>query len=75
MRKAVKRTWAQLAKERLEDTKPTIPLGKSFWPLSADEKREIELLFATEEVRRLATSLRVIARITHAPRCLMPLTG
>src|SRR3954469_9893899 len=58
MRKAVKRTWAQLAKERLEDTKPTIPLGKSFWPLSTDEKREIELLFATEEVRRLATSLR-----------------
>ena len=58
MRKAVKRTWAQLAKDRLEDTKPTIPLGKSFWPLSDDEKREIELLFATEEVRRLATSLR-----------------
>jgi uncharacterized protein (DUF2252 family) len=58
MRKAVKRTWAQLAKERLEDTKPTIPLGKSFWPLSDDEKHEIELLFATEEVRRLATSLR-----------------
>jgi uncharacterized protein (DUF2252 family) len=58
MRKAVKRTWAQLAKERLEDTKPTIPLGKSFWPLSDDEKREIELLFATEQVRQLATSLR-----------------
>jgi uncharacterized protein (DUF2252 family) len=58
MRKAVKRTWAQLAKERLDDTKPTIPFGKSFWPLSDDEKREIKLLFATEEVRRLATSLR-----------------
>jgi len=27
MRKAVKRTWAQLAAERIEDTKPTIPLA------------------------------------------------
>jgi uncharacterized protein (DUF2252 family) len=58
MRKAVKRTWAQLAKERIEDTKPTIPLGKSFWPLTDDERREIELLFATDKARRLATSLR-----------------
>jgi hypothetical protein len=32
MRRAVKRTWAQLGKERIEDTKPKIPLGKSFWP-------------------------------------------
>src|ERR1700730_6000617 len=57
MRRAVKRTWAQLAAERLEDTKPTIPLGKSFWPLTSDERRGIELLFATEEAGRLATSL------------------
>jgi uncharacterized protein (DUF2252 family) len=57
MRRAVKRTWAQLAAERLEDTKPTIPLGKSFWPLTSDERRGIELLFATEEASRLATSL------------------
>jgi uncharacterized protein (DUF2252 family) len=34
MRRAVKRTWVHLAAERLEDTKPTIPLGKSFWPLT-----------------------------------------
>ncbi|HEY6722165.1 MAG TPA: DUF2252 family protein [Burkholderiales bacterium] len=58
MRRAVKRTWAQLAAERLEDTKPTIPLGKSFWPLTSDEKRGIELLFATEDAGRLVTSLR-----------------
>jgi uncharacterized protein (DUF2252 family) len=64
LRKAVKRTWAQLAKEQLEDTRPTIPLGKSFWPLSDDERHEIELLFATEEARRLATSLR--CRKDHA---------
>ena len=57
MRRAVKRTWAELAKERIDDTKPTIPLGKSFWPLTSDERRGIELLFATEEAGRLATSL------------------
>ena len=57
MRRAVKRTWAQLASERIEDAKPTIPLGKSFWPLNSNERREIELLFATEEAGRLATSL------------------
>jgi hypothetical protein len=38
--------------------KPTIPLGKKFWPLSPEEKAEIERIFATEEVRRLVTSLR-----------------
>ena len=57
MRKAVKRTWDQLARERLKDAKPTIPIGKSFWPLSDDESREIKRLFTTEAVRRLATSL------------------
>jgi hypothetical protein len=28
MQRAVKRTWAELAKERIDDTTPTIPLGK-----------------------------------------------
>lgn len=42
MRQAVKRTWDHVAKERLEDTRPTIPLGKRFWP---KEKREIERFF------------------------------
>ena len=58
MRQAVERTWDHLAKERLEDTNPTIPLGKRFWPLSEDERREIERVFATEKVRLLVTALR-----------------
>jgi uncharacterized protein (DUF2252 family) len=58
MRQAVGRNWEQLAKERLEDTRPTIPLGKRFWPLSAEEKAEIERIFATDDGRRLATALR-----------------
>jgi len=58
LQQAVGRTWRHLAKERLEDTKPTIPLGKKFWPLSPEERAEIERIFATEEARRLVTGLR-----------------
>jgi uncharacterized protein (DUF2252 family) len=58
MRQAVARTWDHLAKERLEDTSPTIPLGRRFWPISEDERREIERIFATEDVRLLVTALR-----------------
>jgi uncharacterized protein (DUF2252 family) len=58
MKQAVGRTWRHLANERLEDTKPTTPLGKKFWPLSPEEKAEIERIFATEDARRLVTSLR-----------------
>ena len=50
MRQAVGRTWDHLAKERLEDTSPTIPLGKRFWPISEEETQEIERIFATEDV-------------------------
>jgi uncharacterized protein (DUF2252 family) len=58
MRKAVDRTWKHLARERIEDLEPTIPLGKRFWPLSKDEKHGVRRLFRTEEVRRVATCLR-----------------
>ena len=58
MREATSRSWKQLAKERIDDEKPAIPLGKGFWPLSAQENRAIEALFDTERLRKLATSLR-----------------
>jgi uncharacterized protein (DUF2252 family) len=51
-------TWKTLAEERIEDKRPTIPLGRRFWPISNDEKREIEALFATDEMHQLATMLR-----------------
>jgi uncharacterized protein (DUF2252 family) len=58
MREATSRSWKQLAKERITDARPTIPLGKRFWPLSSAERSAIETLFGTERLRRLATSLR-----------------
>jgi hypothetical protein len=38
MRRAAKRTWKHLAKERLEDTRPKILLGRRFWPISEEER-------------------------------------
>jgi len=58
MRKAMARTWKHLARERLEDVKPTIPLSDHFWSLKRIEKKEIKKLFATEKVQRLVTSLK-----------------
>lgn len=58
LKQALKRKWRHLAEERIEDVKPSIPLGKCFWKLTSNEKREISRLFGTEDVRRLITSLR-----------------
>ena len=58
MKDALRRSWKHLMKERLQDTKPTIPLGRRFWPLSKAESVAVRRLFGTEDVRRLVTSLR-----------------
>jgi hypothetical protein len=71
---ARRRSWQHLVNERIENTKPTIPLGKSFWPLAAEERSEITQLFEKEHVRQLATTLR--SRKDNAPvECSMPPTG
>jgi uncharacterized protein (DUF2252 family) len=58
MKESVTRSWKALAKERLRDEKPTIPMGPKFWPLARSERESIEELFATPRLRHLATSLR-----------------
>jgi uncharacterized protein (DUF2252 family) len=58
MRKAARRSWKHLARERIENTKPTIPLGKCFWPLTDRERAALNALFNTERLRELATTLR-----------------
>jgi uncharacterized protein (DUF2252 family) len=58
MKAAHKRTWKDLARERIEDTTPTIPLGRKFWPLSDEERAGVVALFATDAGRRLVTALR-----------------
>lgn len=58
MRDALRRKWRHLARERIEDTSPEIPLGSRFWPISKSERSEIERLFSEDMVSRLVTSLR-----------------
>jgi uncharacterized protein (DUF2252 family) len=57
-RRATARTWKHLARERLEDVKPTIPRGERFWPLTKDESKAIAELVEDDGVRKLVTSLK-----------------
>ncbi len=58
LKSAMRRSWRHLAQERIENARPTIPLGNTFWPLSDLETSAIQGLFAQEDARRLATMLR-----------------
>jgi uncharacterized protein (DUF2252 family) len=57
MKKALKRTWKQLAKERIEGVAARIPLGKRFWPLDARERKAVNSLFTTPALAELVTQL------------------
>ena len=56
-RRAAEASWKTLAKEDTEDKSFKLPIGKRFWPLFAEERREIQRLFRTEEMRRLVTEV------------------
>ena len=56
-RRALGRRWKQLARERLADVKPTIPLGPKYWALSEAERDALHQLFADPAVARLVLAL------------------
>jgi uncharacterized protein (DUF2252 family) len=58
MKQSLARSWKHLANERIQDTKPTIPLGTRFWALSKSERAAVVELFETPALHHLATSLR-----------------
>jgi len=58
LRTAQRRSWKALARERFSDVEPTIPLGKNFWPLAAEERDALTAMVATPEVRQLVTALK-----------------
>jgi uncharacterized protein (DUF2252 family) len=58
LRTAVRRTWKHLAQERIDNARPTIPLGKHFWPLARAEQKAIEQLCATPQLQQLVTGLQ-----------------
>src|SRR6202166_2990724 len=55
---STRRRWQHLAEERLDTVKPTIPLGKRFWALIAEERKALSQMFASDSVRPTLTSLR-----------------
>jgi uncharacterized protein (DUF2252 family) len=56
--RSVRRRWRHLAKERLDNVQPTIPLGKRFWMLTRAERKALRDMFASRAVRSLLTSLQ-----------------
>src|SRR3984885_10914858 len=58
LKEALSRKWRHLATERIEDVRPTIPLGRKFWALSKKERDEIDKLFESPEAKSLVGSLR-----------------
>ena len=56
-REAVGRKWRHLAKERIDGTDPTIPLGKKFWALEDHERTALIALFEDQEIKRQILSL------------------
>jgi len=58
LKEALSRKWRHLAAERIEDLKPTIPLGPKFWALSKKERSEIRKLFESKEAQDLVACLR-----------------
>ncbi|MBF6991531.1 DUF2252 family protein [Cupriavidus sp. IK-TO18] len=58
VRKALHRTSQQLARERIRDTTPEIPLGRRFWPLGSAERKALKALFEQSKLAALATCLK-----------------
>lgn len=56
-RRAMGRRWRHLARERTGNASPTIPLGKKFWELGADERAALKALLADPEIKQLILSL------------------
>ena len=53
-RRALRRSWKHLARERIGDAKPTIPLGKRYWPIDDAEREALHALIHTPIVTSLA---------------------
>jgi uncharacterized protein (DUF2252 family) len=54
---AAGRRWKHLARERIDNGEPDIPIGKRFWKLARDERDAIDALFVEPEVRARALEL------------------
>lgn len=57
LREAAKRKWRHLAQERIQDIRPEIPLGRTFWTLSGTERDDLATLFTGDVVRDMVLGL------------------
>ncbi|TDG03229.1 DUF2252 domain-containing protein [Paraburkholderia guartelaensis] len=57
MKEALHRSWQQLERQNIHDTKSRIPLGKRFWPLSTDERKAIRALFESDAAELIRAAL------------------
>jgi uncharacterized protein (DUF2252 family) len=55
---STRRRWRHLAEERLDTIKPTIRVGKRFWPLMPEERKSLNQMFASDSIKPSLTSLR-----------------
>jgi uncharacterized protein (DUF2252 family) len=56
--RVVHRKWRQLAEERIENVKPSIPLGRRFWALTKKERKALKELLNSDAARELITALK-----------------
>jgi len=56
--RAVHRKWRQLAQVRIENVKPSIPLGRRFWGLTKSERKALKELLKSDSARELITALK-----------------
>lgn len=57
IRTSRRRSWAQLARERIEHAGASLPLNKNFWPLAKEERAALEALARSAPIADLVTSL------------------
>jgi uncharacterized protein (DUF2252 family) len=69
IKESLSRKWRHLANERIEDVKPTIPIGPRFWALSKHERAEMSRLFESKEAKELVAILRKEGK-KHKPEVL-----
>lgn len=58
MRKAHRRSWKALARERTRSETLRLPMGRDFWPITPREQRALTALFEQPSMIELATQLR-----------------
>jgi uncharacterized protein (DUF2252 family) len=56
--RSVRRRWRHLAAERLDTVEPVVPLGKTFWALTDEERAALDTMLQDPELHELLTRLQ-----------------